>query len=123
MRDTRESMMNINFDDTEMTPVKIRETELATKVLEVLLKEYPRYDWCVEVSAQSGLCVVRIDFMGKYGFILHLDKIIYDPDMKTVKWAGGETLERYNLSRVMANQADINGLICDSRGFAIPELG
>lgn len=112
---------SVSIDDSDFTATKMQETELASVVLGKLVKEFPGYNWHVEVCFQAGVCRVRTEFGGQWGYVLHLDKIVNDVDMKAVRWAGGELLERYNLSRSKADEDSINSLLVDARGFAIVE--
>lgn len=112
---------HVSIDDKDFTPTKMQETELASVVLAKLVKDYPGYNWHVEVCFQAGVCRVRTEFGGAWGFVLHLDKIVNDVDLKAVRWAGGELLERFNLSRERANDDAIDSLLVDARGFAIAE--
>lgn len=113
--------MSISVDQSNFTPTKMKETEVASLILAKLVKEFPGYNWHVEVSFQAETAVVRTEFGGSWGFVLHLDQLVNDPDLKVVRWAGGETLERFFLSRERASEAEIENLVLDARGFAIPE--
>lgn len=113
---------SIAYDEQDMTPVKVQETALAMRILEKLVKEFPGYDWHVEVNFQGEICTVRTEFGGQWGYLLHLDQVIHDPDLKLVRWAGGELLERYNLPRMRADQDRIDELPVNARGFATPQM-
>lgn len=113
--------MGVSIDHSNPTPEKTEETALAMRVLEKLMKDFPGYEWHVEVNFAGGVCTVRTEFGGQWGYVLHLDHIISDPSLKLVRWAGGELLERYNLSRVKANPDIIDSLDVNARGFATPQ--
>ncbi|MGE3551193.1 MAG: hypothetical protein AB7I29_14995 [Geobacter sp.] len=114
--------MSVSVDYDNFTPMKMRETEVASQILAKLVADYPGYNWHVEVNFQGEIATVRTEFGGNWGFVLHLDKVMNDPDMKVVRWAGGETLERFNLSRERASESAIEGLVLDARGYATPEM-
>lgn len=114
--------MAVSVDYEDFTPVKMQETEIASRILAKLVADYPGYNWHVEVSFQAQVAIVRTEFGGNWGFVLHLDKVVNDPDLKAVRWAGGESLERFNLSRERASESAIDGLVLDARGCAIPEM-
>lgn len=114
--------MSISIDHSNPTPEKAAETALAMRILEKLMSEYPGYDWHVEVNFQAEVATVRTEFGGQWGYVLHLDKVIHDPSLALVRWAGGELLERYNLSRVRADQELINSLPVNARGIVVPQM-
>ena len=110
-----------SIDSSNMTPEKTAETAFGMRVLEKLLREYPGYNWHVEVNFAGQVCTVRTEFGGQWGYVLHLEAIVNDPDLKLVRWAGGELLERFNLSREKANLDIIDSLAVNARGFATPQ--
>lgn len=114
--------MSISVDHGNPTPEKVAETALAMRIIEKLIKEFPGYDWHVEVNFQGQICTVRTEFGGQWGYVLHLDQVIHDPSLKLVRWAGGELLERYNLSRVRADHEMIDSLPVNSRGIVVPQM-
>jgi hypothetical protein len=70
---------------------------------EVLAKKYRDYTWMVQPYADgSAYQIYCVNLSGKWGFVIHANKI--DNDYKAVIRAGGEILERFNLSRVKLNK-------------------
>ena len=111
---------SFGFDQTDFTPQKQEETRVAAQVLNALMHAYPGYEWFVEVNFEGGICTVKPEFAGQWGYVLHLNAAASSSEFeKMAVWAGGELLERYNLSRVRADEAAIEALPTDARGFAI----
>ena len=97
---------SIEASDLILTPEEakkqLQEYELAKRAANLLDKTYPNHLWTVEVK--GGVMVVRnLALAGDWGFVLHPHKHL-DLD-HSVKYAGGELLERFNISRG-ANGAD-----------------
>jgi len=92
---------------------------LCKNVAETLHKHYPGHAWAVRVydEHQGVLAIQNLALSGQWGFMMKLDDI--DPDMKFVMRAGGDLLERYNLSRGrlrMDEMADVDyGLTGDAK--------
>lgn len=63
---------------------------------DMLERHYPGWEWSVYVA--DGIMQIRATKLsGEYGYVLHVDKI--DNDLKRVKNAGGEILERFGMRR------------------------
>lgn len=61
---------------------------------------YPGWLWLVECTWRNGVVTVKnISLHGDYGFVIHLEELMHDPDLKLVSVAGGELLERCDLPR------------------------
>lgn len=95
-----------------------READLALgkKIMEKLVGLYPMHNWGVEVNHESGHAVIRLiyqDIQGEkrisnYGYVMHINKIQNDGELTDkVRTAGGEWLERYNITRGKATPDDI----------------
>lgn len=88
----------------EDTPNDVREMVWLRKILPVLTKEYPGYQWLVNVDVIGGVAQIALPFETKAGhvspwaWVIHLRTYT---DEK-VKLAGGELLERWKLSRTRA---------------------
>lgn len=80
--------------------IQINEQKIAHQIGETLNEHYPGHAWCVEVQLLQGVASIRnLNLSGEWGFMLHLDKLLQDPTPKPIINAGGELLERYNISR------------------------
>ena len=93
--------------------------ELCGKVSEILNNNYPYHLWMVGCDHQAGLVYVELPY-GKttklfpFGFALHIKKLGNAKSMKKkVVWAGGELLERWNLTRGRASE-DVLGLAAEN---------
>lgn len=98
-------MTNISVEALDPTvPSDVQEMAWLRRVLPVLSREYPGYQWLVSVDVvgkimQIGLALPdRSGAMLPWAYVIHLDKY---SDNK-VKRAGGELLERRKLSRERA---------------------
>ena len=81
----------------------------AKDMAEALHAAYPGHLWAVTCDGEKGIATVRnLALSGEWGFVLHL-KEIYSASAwkKDIVMAGGELLERFNLSRGLANQEAI----------------
>jgi hypothetical protein len=75
-----------------------RDETLAKNIAEVLDKKYPGHLWGVNVDGRNGVAqIMNLALSGRWGFIVKLREI--DTEYKVIMRAGGELLERYNLSR------------------------
>jgi hypothetical protein len=75
---------------------------LTKRIADKLNDHYPGHLWAVHLNDESlgGVVVIRnMALSGKYGFVLKLKRIYADPSLKCVMQAGGEMLERANMSR------------------------
>lgn len=71
-------------------------------ITEVLLKHYPDHLWGVALSDDCSMTYIRcFSVSGEMGYSLHTNKLNGDDMKRKVKVAGGEILERYNMSRGM----------------------
>jgi hypothetical protein len=91
---------------------------IANRIGAALHKAYPNRNWLVRVSDDLSLASVHcVDISLEYGMVIHLDIIAHEMEAAAV-FAGGECLERFNLSR--DRYADDGGeLPVDIRGEAI----
>lgn len=80
--------------------LEILENQICAAVGQQLAKHYPGWHWLVECTAQTGVVTVKnLNLSGDYGFVLHLEQLMTDTDLKLPVVAGGELLERCNLPR------------------------
>ena len=78
---------------------------LAKFVMEELEKSYPHHPWWVTAEAATGVVVVRLNYLNRFGrksthgFVVHIDRLKSHDGFKEVMRAGGELLERHGLAR------------------------
>lgn len=74
--------------------------------------------WAVSFDSGTGLAIIRnLLLSGEYGYVLKIPAIFSASSfIADVKRAGGEILERYNLSRGAFNQAQYAALPMDFAG-------
>jgi hypothetical protein len=76
----------------------------------LLAHHYPHVSWFVEADGETGIVHVQMPDVHKkgneeWGFVLHLQALKGWDDMKKKAiWAGGELLERANISRTHATR-------------------
>jgi hypothetical protein len=93
---------------------------IAKEVAETLDKHYSGHAWMVTAEVEQGIVKVwNGKLSGTWGFIVNMADLANDPKMKIVIKAGGEILERYNLSRGKAIEQEIDGLFYDFKGDAV----
>lgn len=90
--------------------------EMATcaQVGELLHTAYPGHIWRVEVR-QGLVTVHNLMLSGRWGFVLKVTSL--DSNGKAVIMAGGELLERYNLSRAKRKAGVKNEIVAINRTF------
>lgn len=82
----------------------------AKQAADTLHKHYPGHLWAVTCDA-GVLSVRNLYLSGNWGFIIRLGPVYSASELdKLVMEAGGEILERYNVSRGMARQDQIRSL-------------
>lgn len=85
----------------------------AKNAADMLHKHYPGWLWGVHVDSDGGVMkVMLLSVSGSWGFIIKLKDL--DPEYRKVMRAGGEILERFNLSRRGRREGDISDLQRDS---------
>lgn len=95
----------------------IKEYKLSGVIADILLKHYQDHLWGVHVDMRGGVVqVTNMRLSGRWGFILHLDKVLLDPTNKIIINAGGELLERYRLSRGKFSESQYQQLNTDTIG-------
>lgn len=109
----------IALDSAPYTPA---EMHLAGQIGEALNKHYPGHLWAVNVDNVGGVVnIFNMRLSGRWGFTLHLNDVLHDPDLKTVMRAGGELLERYRLKVGRFNQDQYDSLPADFAGNFVAE--
>lgn len=100
---------------------EIEEKRIAKIFAEALNKWYPGHLWGVTVNLEGGIAnVLNLALSGRYGFVIHLSKVMYD--QKSLFYAGGEILERYRLSRGKMVTNEMADLKRDFAGSTIGEI-
>lgn len=85
---------------------------LAKEVADTLHRHYPGHLWAVSAEGRTGLVTIRnLMLSGQWGYILKIPLIFSASEFaaKVVR-AGGEILERYQLSRGRLNESQYAGL-------------
>lgn len=98
------------------------DADLGKRALEKLYKDYPGWDWRVDVPPDQNALIVRnytCDPTGKYGFFIRKTVLYSDPSMRNIMRAGGEFLEQYRQRARAKDDARV-----PYRGFRLelPEL-
>ena len=78
------------------------EVACCKRMAQILYAKYPGHPWSVEVNAKQGIAFITIPpLLGTtWGYIIKLDDIANERDFETsVKEAGGNILERFNIPR------------------------
>lgn len=105
---------SLELDDSIQN--SLNELLLSKKVGEHLNRHYPGHLWAVHV--RDGLIIVQnLLLSGKWGFVLKEENL--DPDLKMVMRAGGELLERYNVSRGRLSDASMANVQKSSTGLPV----
>ena len=94
--------------------------EIARTIAECLDKAYPGHAWAVRADVETGIVhVYNLRLSGQWGFVLKIDDLATDPSMMLTKRAGGELLERYNLSRTAIKEHEYETIRFDFKGDAV----
>lgn len=98
--------------------VTVLDYNMAKEMADTLHGAYPGHLWAVTCEGEKGIATVRnLALVGDWGFVLKLKDIFTASDWKKkVLAAGGEILERFKLSRGVANHDVINGLELNATG-------
>lgn len=103
-----------------MSQEQLANESIAKQVAEVLDKHYPLHAWAVNANVIQGVVRVHnLKLSGEWGFILKMDSLLNDPTDRPIVNAGGELLERFNISRGSMNADEMNAVKTDLRGAAI----
>lgn len=98
-----------------------QEHEMAKIMGESLHQWFPGHLWGVTVDLRGGVAqVMNLALSGRQGFVLHLSKVLHD--QKALFYAGGEILERYQLSRGKMNINEMDDLKRGIDGGVIGDL-
>jgi hypothetical protein len=90
----------------------------AREMAEALHAAYPGHLWAVTAESERGVATIRnLSLSGDWAYTLHLPKVYSMSSFRhKVKMAGGEMLERYNLTRGVVDHAAIAALPVDRFG-------
>jgi len=103
-----------------MSNIDLANQTIAKEVAECLDKHYPGHAWGVRANVETGIVqVYNLRLSGQWGFVLKIDDLITDPGMRLTIRAGGELLERYNLSRSALKETQYNDIKFDFKGDAV----
>lgn len=103
-----------------MIQEQLANESIAKNVAEVLDKHYPGHAWAVNADVMQGIVKVHnLNLSGEWGFILKMDALLNDPTERPIVNAGGELLERFNISRGEMKSHEIDSVQRDLRGAAI----
>jgi len=111
-----------HFESSLLDPdgvLAARELALSEKIFTKLWEHYPGRDWKVLVNIPGGICSIKLPRLhhSALGFNFPLDMLAADPNMLIVVRAGGELLERFNLTRGRFNKAEMVDRIRARRVF------
>lgn len=99
--------------------IELANKTIAQEVAECLNKHYQGHAWAVNANVETGLVsVYNLNLSGRWGFVLKMDDLANDPSMKITIRAGGELLERYNISRGSMKQHEMDNVQYDFKGEA-----
>ncbi len=107
-------MNNIVDPKVEVVPghtFSASDLALCGRAADKLNDHYPGHLWAVHLNSDKtgGVLVIRnLAHSTRYGYVLHLDKLHEDPDLKKVMRAGGEILERANQKRQVWDGQDVH---------------
>lgn len=82
-------------------PHHARDLALTKRIAETLERHYPSHPWMVEVNHAQGVAFISLPIIMRNNqkYVLHTDKFLSDPGLRSVIRAGGEILERHNVPR------------------------
>lgn len=98
---------------------------IAEHVMASLQEAYPNHPWYVYVDSAGGVIQIKHTALSdQKGFVLKLQGMFSASDLKDVAIrAGGEILERYNVSRGRFNAEEIAALPTDFAGRHVADEG
>ena len=109
----------IDIDTQVPINIAMANQAIARQVAETLEKHYPGHGWMVRANVETGIVqIYNLLLDGNWGFVLKIDALATDPSMKLTIRAGGELLERYNLSRSALKVKEYESIKRDFKGDA-----
>ncbi len=98
----------------------IQGKRLAQQTFEILHLKFPGYTWMIGIDLDGGILDIWVhNLPSGYGFTEHISK--WSP-WRIIR-AGGEVLERWNVSRSRANQDEIAEIRARPLLLRRPEIG
>lgn len=95
----------------------VAEYDIARRMAEALHTHYPGHLWGVSADVETGIAkVFNLRLSGQWGFVIKLNTLVNDVELKSVIRAGGELLERYKMHRGRFDAAAYNALPTDFSG-------
>lgn len=91
--------------DSSHPSIPAADMELAVAVYHKLDEHYPGHQWRVNADHEAGIVTVQLLYIDllrrnvKWGYVIHIARLNGDPTCLAAVMAGGELLERFNLSR------------------------
>lgn len=98
----------IEIDDSTPDSRYAKAYAIAKQVAEELHDQYPHHPWRVYVCSDNSTITIMNDLISTYyGYHLHVRNLGSASEVKAnVRWAGGEFLERFRVSRDRLNEHD-----------------
>jgi hypothetical protein len=103
---------------TDNPDIRANDLILAKEMADTLNRHYPGHLWAVHVQGEQGMADVRnMSLSGEYGYRLRLvANYSMSEFLKRVVKAGGEILERFNLSRTAHRVEQVHDVPRDFSG-------
>lgn len=113
--------MNDDVLMTDTPDIPANDLILAKEMADTLNRHYPHHLWAVNVDGAQGMADIRnLSLSGEYGYRLRtVTNYSMSEFLKRVVRAGGEILERFNLTRGGAKRDEIDSLQTNSMGRII----
>jgi len=88
-----------DLDDDPQTDEFLNEDlDLSKRIAEFVDRHYPGHPWQIEVMSQYGVVTVRNPLMGSLNcYVCHTSALRHDPELRQLKEALGQIIERYGL--------------------------
>jgi len=89
-----------NFRGEQGHKVEANDIMLAKRIGDTLHKMYPLHLWSVMVNSEGGVIDLKaLNISSTYGIRMYYRDVADDPELKKIKMAAGELLERAGLTR------------------------
>lgn len=111
---------DITLDDMKEA---VHNDEVCRHFGNAITKAYPSRRWYVEVLDKGYLCYIKMPTISmEYGIAVKLNKTLRSDTIRCVR-AAGELLERFNLTRGIADNSDVLELPSNYKGVIGAEKG
>lgn len=85
-------------DDPQEDRFLSEDLALSKRIAEFVDRHYPGHPWQIEVMSEYGVVTVRNPLMGYVNaFVCHTADLRHDPELRQLRSALGEIIERYGL--------------------------